>query len=255
MTERRVLVLNTAGVIEELQSGDSVESIPPLHLCGLTLSNGVDAGKVNVAPGKTKTDDNQYVMTALSTLTADLAVSGINGLDTGSEQSDAFYYVFVIYKPTTQTVATLLSLSSTAPTLPLGYTHKRRIGTVRNKSGGLLAFATYGGCSRFRRFNYLEDRSSTLRVLSTGNATSWSDVDCSSLIPPMASVACYDAESISKNSYLRPKGLTIANYHKLYQNTVVTFDMESGTNQITQYYLATPGGSLSLSVRGFYEEL
>jgi len=67
-------------------------------------------------------------------LTVDITCSGaINCLDTGAEASSTWYNVFVIYNGTT--VASLLSLSATAPTLPSGYSFKRRIGAIRNTGG------------------------------------------------------------------------------------------------------------------------
>jgi hypothetical protein len=64
--------------------------------------------------------------------------SGANGLDTGSIGTNQYHY-FAIYNPTTGTVASLASLSATAPTMPSGYTYKRRIGWF-NYSGGITAF-------------------------------------------------------------------------------------------------------------------
>jgi len=63
-------------------------------------------------------------------LTVDITASGANGLDTGSEASGTWYYLWVIYNGTT--VAGLISASSTAPTMPSGYTFKALIGSVYN---------------------------------------------------------------------------------------------------------------------------
>lgn len=71
----------------------------------------------------------QKVLNAVS-LSASLAVSGANGLDTGASTVSTWYSVWVIWNGTT--VASLLSLSATAPTMPGGYTHKARIGWVRS---------------------------------------------------------------------------------------------------------------------------
>lgn len=54
--------------------------------------------------------------------------TGANGLDTGTIANNKWYAVFIIGKPD-GTVAGLLSLSLT-PTLPSGYTMRRRIGLV-----------------------------------------------------------------------------------------------------------------------------
>ncbi|TGP33332.1 MULTISPECIES: hypothetical protein [unclassified Mesorhizobium] len=64
--------------------------------------------------------------------------SGANGLDTGSITASNWYYEWVIYNGTT--VAALLSLSSTAPTMPSGYTFKARVGAVYYDSGAKLRF-------------------------------------------------------------------------------------------------------------------
>jgi len=61
-------------------------------------------------------------------VTADVTTSGANGLDTGSVGASTWYFVWVIYNPTTNTTASLLSLSSTAPTMPSGYTYRTRVG-------------------------------------------------------------------------------------------------------------------------------
>lgn len=65
-------------------------------------------------------------------VTINSAASGANGLDTGSLASSTWYAVWIISNGTT--VAGLLSLSSTAPTLPGGYTHKARVGWIRTDS-------------------------------------------------------------------------------------------------------------------------
>lgn len=56
-----------------------------------------------------------------------LATTGANALDTGT-QSTGFYHVWLISDGTT--VAGLASTSSTAPTMPSGYTYKLRIGAM-----------------------------------------------------------------------------------------------------------------------------
>ena len=68
-------------------------------------------------------------------LTVDITDSGADGLDTGAEATSTWYYLWVIYNPSTTTTAGLLSISSTAPTMPAGYTYKALVGAVYNDSG------------------------------------------------------------------------------------------------------------------------
>ena len=65
----------------------------------------------------------------------DGATVGINGLDTGTMSDGNWYYLHVIYNPTTDNSASLISLSATAPTLPSGYTMRCRAGAVRVQVG------------------------------------------------------------------------------------------------------------------------
>jgi hypothetical protein len=64
-----------------------------------------------------------------------LSGAGANGLDTGAEAANTWYYVWVIYNSATNTVAGLFSISATAPTMPSGYDFKALVGVVRNNSG------------------------------------------------------------------------------------------------------------------------
>jgi len=106
-------------------------------------------------------------------LTVDITVSGVNGRDTGSEASSTWYAVWVIYDGTT--VASLLSVSSTAPTMPSGYTYKRLVGFVRNDgSSNFVDFNQWGDTAWFTARN---------SVASGLNSTSYVTQDVSSAVP------------------------------------------------------------------------
>lgn len=74
-----------------------------------------------------------------------ITTSGLDGLDTGVEAVSTWYHLWVIYNPTTFVAGGLLSLSSSAPTLPSGFTHKSYVGAVRNDgSGNFVRFSQRG---------------------------------------------------------------------------------------------------------------
>ena len=111
-------------------------------------------------------------------LTVDISTgTGANTLDTGAEASATCYYLWVIYNPDTTTVAGLLSTSSTAPTMPSGYTYKGLVGAVYNDSG-----------SDFDNFHQVGNSVGSLlvSVLSNGGAASFTSVDLSVVVPPLA---------------------------------------------------------------------
>lgn len=99
----------------------------------------------------TTTDSTNYQSTALSG-TINLATNGsANTLDTGSIAIDTWYFIWAIAKAD-GTTAGLASTSSTAPTLPTGYTYKARIGAVKT----IHASATlYGTWQLGRRVQYV----------------------------------------------------------------------------------------------------
>jgi hypothetical protein len=105
-------------------------------------------------------------------LTLNVAGSGANGLDTGSVTTSGYNY-FVIYNPTTGTVASLASLSATAPTLPSGYTYKRRIGWF-SYSSGIIGFVQRGNSTDY----------GVERPVASGTAASQTVFSLSGFVPP-----------------------------------------------------------------------
>ncbi len=116
---------------------------------------------------------------------------GANGLDAGSLDINTWYSLWLIWNGTT--AAGLLSLSSTAPTLPSGYTHKARVGWIRTDSSGSkfpLSFKQYG-----RRVQYVVAAATNVAALPTmasgvvGNPSTpaWSAVAVGAFVPVTAS--------------------------------------------------------------------
>src|SRR3990167_8919241 len=117
---------------------------------GLQLANGADRGKVTITFKYLGVGPVIVGSGVDVTYTADLAVAGVNGLDTGAEAGSTWYYVYIIVgeiapevndtanalqppmRRTGASVASLLSASATAPTLPPGFNRFRRVGAVRN---------------------------------------------------------------------------------------------------------------------------
>lgn len=133
--------------------------------------------------------NNQAVLNSVS-VTPSLSGSGVNGLDTGVSAANTWYYAWVIWDGTT--TAGLLSLSATSPTLPVGYTHKARVGTARSDGTGNkypFAFTQYG-----RRVRYAPAAGSNLtalRQMASGvagnvNTPTFVAVAWANFVPPTA---------------------------------------------------------------------
>jgi len=135
-------------------------------------------------------DDGSIVMEAGADITVDITNSGVNGLDQGSEASDTWYYIYMIWNPSTETVAGLLSASSSNPTLPSGYDKKRLVGAVRND-----------GSSNFKHFlqrGNLVTASETV-FSTTWQTNSWRTYSLSSLVPVMTASVYYDTYQYPSN--------------------------------------------------------
>lgn len=73
------------------------------------------------------------------------AGTNAGGLDTGSVTTAEWYHLWAIKNPTSGVVDVLFSLSATAPTMPSGYTLKRRLGAVlTDGSANIVAFVQTG---------------------------------------------------------------------------------------------------------------
>jgi hypothetical protein len=121
-------------------------------------------------------------------LTLNATTTGANGLDTGALANSTWYYVFLISNGTT--VASLLSTSSTAPTLPGGYTFSQIIGAWRTDgSAAFLRLWQKGDTTTYRVT--ASTNTPNLPILITGvsgntGTPTWTSLSVSNFVPPTA---------------------------------------------------------------------
>jgi len=136
--------------------------------------------------GQCTDSTNRAYIDLTASVTIDITDSGINGLDTGAEASNTWYAVYVVSGASG--MGGLLSTNETSPTMPAGYTYKRRVGWTYNHSDGDLQNFVQGGYGRERQYYWNESASDYTNVV-TDVASSYptrTAVDCSALIPPSA---------------------------------------------------------------------
>lgn len=140
------------------------------------------ANKIDIAADELMVKDaaGDAMMLSNIAVTVDIAASGVNGLDSGVEAAATWYRLWIIYNATTATVAGLISLSGTIPTLPVGYTYKALVGAARNDGAANLV--------KFYQF----DRSviQAPQTIFTGIAgiTSWTVQSIANAVPPPTGV-------------------------------------------------------------------
>ena len=146
------------------------------------------------------TDAYDIVISAPLTLsTAYNAANGlVNGLDVGTIAASTWYYVWAIGDSRNYNAgASLISLSSTTPTLPKGYDVFRLRGAVlTDGSSHLLQFWTWG---QNAAFNLLWD--STIAAVTGGVATAFATVSVAAGVPPIdATMALMDVSLIGNSA-------------------------------------------------------
>lgn len=128
------------------------------------------------------TGTNRRRLSSVS-VSADITASGANGLDTGTESVSQWYFVYVIWNPTTTTTAALLSTVSSNPVLPSGYTYARRCGAIRNDaSSNFFRTIQYG-----TQVAYVFGTNPSTNLGIVTGSSGGSNVSYADYIPPTAS--------------------------------------------------------------------
>ncbi len=134
--------------------------------------------QVDVAAAAIVLEDSSGNAKRFGTLaeTVDITASGANGLDTGSEAASTWYHIWAIGK-SDGTLDALVSTSSTAPTLPEGYTYKGYLGAVYNNgSSNIITFHQYNNDVSIMETG----------VLAGGTQSSYTSVSLAAAVPPTA---------------------------------------------------------------------
>ena len=156
---------------------------------GLTANVSVTADEIVVS-----NISNTYVTLRSVSLTIAGTTTGANALDTGTIAASTWYSVWVIYNGTT--TAGLISLSSSSPTLPSGYTYAARVGWIRTDGTANkypLAFKQYGRKVRYTpisgsNLTYFPTMASAVAgtALAAGSVTWSSAIGTTSFFPSTA---------------------------------------------------------------------
>lgn len=139
-----------SATITNILAAAAAATWPKGSLFGLGLSR-LSTTTYGVATGQAANEDSgtQYNMTLSSAFTKSLSAfvagTGNGSLDTGAVGATTWYHVHLIRKDSDSSIDVLLSLSATGPTMPAGYTARRRIGSIKTDgSSQIIAFSQDG---------------------------------------------------------------------------------------------------------------
>ena len=262
----RVLVYaltNAAGITQlfaRASDGTTVQlsplQLPPQYVEGLTTSY-VSATTVQIDSGEARAKGARDTIDLPAPVNVDITVAGVNGLDTGVESANQWYYIYVIGDSTAAlATAGLLSTNQNTPMLPPGYDIYRRVGTVRNQGGDFRDFVQIGTGS-YRDVHYRDSITSRQR-LTAGAATVVTTVSCGPVIPNTASVGRFLFQQLGIVGGLifdDPTQL-LANPQRIVSigSSLADELRVSGSRDIA-YANAAVGGLLDIYVTGYQESI
>jgi hypothetical protein len=192
-------------------------------------------------------------------ITVDITQNGANGLDTGSEAANTWYSLWVIYKPTTNTTAGLISISASSPTMPSGYAKKRLIGWVRNDASSNF---TDPPINLSDKYQWRGDPASVDKTESDLSVTTtWTDLDLSAIIPPgvkTINLICSLTGSAGSMLKFRRNGQTgdksvavisaSVDSVSVFEDLITTCD----SNRVIEYYRTGGISAATLTVKGWW---
>lgn len=242
----------------------------PYQMQGLKTAYA-SASTITVAAGACLSSDGTALLKNTATKTIDITTSGALGLDTGAEANSTWYYVYLIGK-TDGTVSALMSVTNESVsgtiTQPTGYTLKRQLPiAIRNDgSGNFIAFNIiswpHQTTIRYQiAYGAITGTLGNSVVLDGGTATSFTDVNLASYIPPISKLAYLKVgvyDSGTNQLRLRTNGESHEGESFLVDATTQFHDypwvsIPTDASQIIEYKFTTANASRAadLQVMGF----
>ncbi|MEB3286180.1 MAG: hypothetical protein VKJ04_01620 [Vampirovibrionales bacterium] len=252
--------------VKTVANTDSAEAFPKGYI-GNVAPLYVSASTIRVPSGFTCRDDSDSANIEVSAdLDIVLSASGALGLDTGSEASNTWYYLWLIRKSSDATVSALFSASRTSPTLPGGYDQKRLLpfAARNNSSANLLPFMVGAGWPQRPKIVYID---AEIGFSAGTTATSFTSVSCATVVPPISRMADFFGNCIHNTSsggtgnlYLRPGGTSgdgrlVARTRAPGGNETIQGysvpDMVLSSTQTVEYKTESPGPTGAFSISAF----
>jgi hypothetical protein len=162
-------------------------------------------------------------------------------------------------------VIAIYSASSSSPTLPTGYTKKRRLGALRSRTDSNYFLDMYQiGAERDKKTIYTA-RTTDNKVLDTATVVTWTDLSLAAAVPPTSQYAVLAGMTKLEayNSLWRRNGLSVTYGYRLRSSKAgsatasfgyAQFELATDSSQVVEYSLPA-AKDLVVYVDGYHEEL
>lgn len=183
--------------------------IPFQYINGFQISNNALTPNtvLDIGAGSCLDSTVTFQLSTSSTVSINSAASGLNGLDTGTIAASTVYAVYLVADPVyANAPGFMLSLSTTAPLLPFGYSAFRLIGYVAtNGSSQFLKGLWSAGNSSTRTFAYDAPQATSI---TAGNAVVYTNVALTTLVPSVDGVIVNVASALTPSAASQTLKLT-----------------------------------------------
>lgn len=253
--------------------GDDYAPAPtpyPAGFVGGPPPSWTSAASVTIPAGlKCRDSGDAFNIVFAADAVVDLTASGANGLDTGSESGDKWYYLYALADSTggNQPAGVLSETNEAASgsiTLPAGYDKKAQLPIAfRNDAAGdLIACVVGSGWPGRPEILYnvgfsesTTPTTGTTQVLSAGTQTTYTDISLASFAPPISRQAMLRGYCSNYRGWLRQKGAT--HVGQMVGNSISTgalhferVDVPTDASQAVQYK-AGPSATMYVDVLGY----
>jgi len=262
-----ILYYHAADTLWYVVATNVSSAIAPLRFKSGKHPSYTSASTVTIPSGYSIMDSTG---TTLLTFSADQAVvlsaSGANGLDTGAEASNTWYYLYAISDGTN--IRGLWSVTNEAVsgsvTLPSGYTLKAQTPyAYRNDGSSNLIRGRWSGAIANPDFHFETPMSvhaggattnGTTNILAAGTAGAMTSISAASFIPPNSRIGHFNALATFANAaYGRVRSASGETEQMVAgpAGTATDFTIPTTSGQAIEYYRAAGTGSLAIDVKGY----
>lgn len=218
---------------------------------------------VNIAVGSCLDSTGLYQINVDAALDVDVTISGFGGLDTGTIAASTVYALYLVADPVNSNpVGGMLSLSTSAPYLPFGYSIYKLIGyVVTDASSDILLGYWTAGNSGARQFMFDAPQAT---AVTAGASTTYATVALTALVPAVEDTPVWIAfdmtpSAASRIMSLQPFGATgdavsitsqVTSVH-VTGNALVLAKLNTAAPSVAYKWSAGGGDAVAIDVAGY----
>jgi hypothetical protein len=244
---------------------EQLYQLSSLYVDNLILSV-TSSTTLTLGSGAARDSTNSVDIVLEDSILIDTDIVGAGGIDTGSLAPNSWYYIYVIGSSLNQKQpSALVSLSATAPQLPLGYDCYRRVGVALTTSPTAFIILWQEGTGKNRKYTI----ESSSPVLNAGQQTTFTAFSLINGVPPLNSTTVtmtysFSVETANNTFSLNTGASGSSNSTVVINNTTTSHPVRGEIEMVAtlvnnlptmKYKVTQSGDELSLSVIAFNDYL